>query len=148
MTFSTHLPLNKMAAIFAEKICKCVFLNEKFCISIWISLKFVPKGPIDNKSEALGTNFHQITFCLSGKGTRNVCKYSRDSRLLVFHLLACSSSHIPSTWWCHQIETFSTLLALCERNSLVTGEFPSQRPVTQSFDGFFDLHSKKQLNKQ
>ena len=26
------------------------FLNEKFCISISISLKFVPKGPINNKS--------------------------------------------------------------------------------------------------
>ena len=24
-------------------------MNEKFCISIRISLKFVPKGPIDNK---------------------------------------------------------------------------------------------------
>ena len=27
-----------------------IFLNEKFDISIRISLKFVPKGPIDNKS--------------------------------------------------------------------------------------------------
>ena len=25
-------------------------MNEKFCILIWISLKFVPKGPIDNES--------------------------------------------------------------------------------------------------
>ena len=25
-------------------------MNKKFCISIRISLKFVPKGPIDNKS--------------------------------------------------------------------------------------------------
>ena len=24
-------------------------MNEKFRISIWISLNFVPKGPIDNK---------------------------------------------------------------------------------------------------
>ena len=37
------------------------------------------------------------------------------------------------------METFHMLLALCEWNSPVTGEFPSQRPVTQSFDGFFDL---------
>ena len=27
-----------------------IFVNEKFCISIQISLKFVPKGQIDNKS--------------------------------------------------------------------------------------------------
>ena len=45
----THLPLDKMAAILADDIFKCIFLNEKFCIVIWISLKFVPKGPIDNK---------------------------------------------------------------------------------------------------
>ena len=32
-----------------------------------------------------------------------------------------------------------TLLALCSGNSPVTGEFHSQRPVTQSFDVFFDL---------
>ena len=32
------------------------------------------------------------------------------------------------------METFSALLALCAGNSPVTGEFPAQRPVTQSFD--------------
>ena len=39
-----------MAAIFAVDIFKCIFMNEKFRISIQISLKFVTKGPIDNKS--------------------------------------------------------------------------------------------------
>ena len=38
------------------------------------------------------------------------------------------------------METFSALLALCLGNSLVTSEFCAQRPVTQSFDVFFDLH--------
>ena len=37
------------------------------------------------------------------------------------------------------METFSVLLALCVGNSPVTGEFPSQRPVTWSFDVFCDL---------
>ena len=37
------------------------------------------------------------------------------------------------------METFSALLALSEGNSPVTGEFPAQRPVTRSFDVFFDL---------
>ena len=32
------------------------------------------------------------------------------------------------------MKTFSALLALCAGNSPVTGEFPSQRPVTRSFD--------------
>ena len=38
------------------------------------------------------------------------------------------------------METFSALLALCAGNSRVTGEFPSQRTVTWSFDVFFNLH--------
>ena len=50
--------------------------------------------------------------------------------------------------WCHQMESFSTLLALCAGNSPVTGEFPSQRPVTQSFDVFNDLPLDKRWSKQ
>ena len=45
------------------------------------------------------------------------------------------------------METFSALLAICVGNSPVTGEFPSQRPLTQSCDVFFDLHLNKQLSK-
>ena len=37
------------------------------------------------------------------------------------------------------METFFALLAICAGNSPVTGEFPSRRPVTRSFDVFFDL---------
>ena len=33
------------------------------------------------------------------------------------------------TWWHHQMETFSALLAVCAGNSPVTGEFPAQRPA-------------------
>ena len=56
---------------------------------------------------------------------------------------------MPSTsWWHHEKETLSALLALCARNSPVTGEFPLQRPVTQSFDVFFDLRWNKLLSKQ
>ena len=38
------------------------------------------------------------------------------------------------SWWRHQMETFSALLALYAGDSPVTGEFPVQRPVTRSFD--------------
>ena len=40
-------------------------------------------------------------------------------------------------WWRHQMETFSALLAICVGNSQVTGEFPSQRTVTRSFDRIY-----------
>ena len=45
-----------------------------------------------------------------------------------------------STWWRHQMETFSALL--------MTGESPSQWQVTRSFDIFFDLRLNKRLSKQ
>ena len=37
------------------------------------------------------------------------------------------------------METFCALLALCARNSSVTSDFPAQRPVTRSFDIFFNF---------
>ena len=46
------------------------------------------------------------------------------------------------------METFSALLAICAGNSPVPGEFPAQRPVTRSFDVFFDLRLNKRLSKQ
>ena len=59
-----------------------------------------------------------------------------------------SISHKTLTWWSHQMETFSALLALCAGNSPVTGEFPTQRPMTRSFDVFFDRRLNKRLSKQ
>ena len=53
-----------------------------------------------------------------------------------------------TSWWRHRMETFSALLAICIRNSLVTGEFPTQRPVTWSFDVFFGVRLNKRLSKQ
>ena len=52
------------------------------------------------------------------------------------------------SWWRHQMDTFSALPALCERNPPVTDGFPSQRPGTRSFDVFFDLRLNKRLSKQ
>ena len=45
----THLPLDKMAAIVADDNFKCMFVNENNKIPIRISLKFVPRSPIDSK---------------------------------------------------------------------------------------------------
>ena len=37
-----------MTIILADDIFKCIFINEKFCILIQVSLKCVAKGDIDN----------------------------------------------------------------------------------------------------
>ena len=59
-----------------------------------------------------------------------ICKWYNNNHENTVH---------PITWWRHQMETFSALLAFCAGNSPVTGEFPAQRPVTQSIDVFFDM---------
>ena len=44
-----HPHLDKMAAVLADDIFKCISLNENDRIPIQSSLKFVPRSPIDNK---------------------------------------------------------------------------------------------------
>ena len=56
------------------------------------------------------------------------------------HIFFLSASEATSTWWRHQMETFSALLAICE--------FPTQRPVTRNFDVYFDLRPNNRLSKQ
>ena len=73
---------------------------------------------------------------------------NKDLFILYIQYCGCWWQCKKSAWWCHQMETFSTLLTLCAENSLVTGEFPAQRPVTWSFDVFFDLRLNKRLSKQ
>ena len=63
------------------------------------------------------------------------------------HILALEDID-PFTWWRHQMEAFSALLAICAGNLPVPGEFPTQRPVSRSFDIYFDLHPNKRLSKQ
>ena len=60
---------------------------------------------------------------------------------------AINNGPFSQPWWRHQMETFSALLAICAGNSPVPGEFPAQRPETQSFDGFFYLRLNKRLGK-
>ena len=46
----THLPLDKMAAFLADEFFKRIFLNENDRFPIRVSLTFVPRSPIDDKS--------------------------------------------------------------------------------------------------
>ena len=76
--------------------------------------------------------------------SRNVSVSHQASHIRRHALL----SLICTPWWRHQMETFSASLAICAGNSPVPGEYPSQRPVTRSFDVFFDLRLNKRLSKQ
>ena len=58
--------------------------------------------------------------------------------LVTASMMTSSNGNIFPLWCRHQMETFS----LCAGNSPVTGESSTQRPVTRSFDVFFDLCPK------
>ena len=73
--------------------------------------------------------------------------FSRPTIQWAFNSLLFSIKHTTS-WWRHQMEIFSALLAICARKSPVTGGFRSQRPETRSFDVFCRLCMNKWLSKQ
>ena len=89
--------------------------------------------------------FHTELICGFHKPLIN---YKRDKLLWLWNQLCNVHADDYVPWWRHQMETFSALLVLCAGNSPVTGEFPAQRPVTRSFDVFFDLRQNKRLSKQ
>ena len=66
-------------------------------------------------------------------------------KLSKWQLSVQSVIKISSKW---QQFRFSELLAIYVGNSPVPGKFPIQRPVTRSFDVFFDLPLNKRLSKQ
>ena len=74
--------------------------------------------------------------------------YGKTLYLRVVLITTVSLLAAPTAGWRHQMETFSALLAICAGNSPVPGEFPAQRPVTRSFDVFFDPRPNKWLSKQ
>ena len=66
------------------------------------------------------------------------CQISSTQYIHTWQVLGSANSFarflLKYSWWRHLMETFSALLARCAGNSPVTGEFPSQSPVTRSFD--------------
>ena len=112
---------------FADDIIQFHFFEWKWLYFIQISLEYVPKGPIDNKLALM-----QIM------AWRRIIIWTSD--------IQCRCHFYP--WGRHQMETFSALLALCAGNSPVTGEFPSERPETRSFDVSLICALNKRWSKQ
>ena len=58
-----------------------------------------------------------------------ICIWPSWSHLIVVWYLVhhdFMESFNQMSWWCHQMETFSALLAICAGNSPVPGEFPNK----------------------
>ena len=149
---------------FPDDIFKCIFLNEFKWISIEISLKFVPKGPINNTPALVqimawrrpgDTPLSEpMLVCLLTqicvtrpqwvkKGVRNIYRcqpeptgeYIFELPLILYDLTA----HATSPWW--------TANNTWSRHQMEIFSV-LQRPVTRSFYVFFDLHLNKRLSKQ
>ena len=84
------------------------------------------------------------------KGPEKRKMFSFDGVIMTIWIphIVSALSYLDLAWWRHQMETFPALLAICAGNSPASGEFPTQRPVTRSFDVFFDLRLNKRLSKQ
>ena len=113
---------------------------------LWCFLWSTPEGTVENNRGAGDLRRHRADY------NGIVMFYQRIEpfmcRIYVRKHTCTSISIIPGywevAWWRHQMETFSALLAICAG----TGEFPAQRPVTRSFDVYFDLRLNKRLSKQ
>ena len=98
-----------------------------------------------------------FSFCSPPNSKKNIFAHAKTAMLWYHRDLISVKRFFHRTWivveqslviwWRYQMEAFSALLDLCAGNSLVTSEFPSQRPVTRSFDVFFDLRLNKRLSK-
>ena len=61
----------------------------------------------------------------------DVCHFQVGVISDVLPVLSDGHICINPSWWRHQMQTFSALLALCEGNPQVTSGISSQRPVTR-----------------
>ena len=103
---------------------------------IWKLRKFALRWSLQTKCV-----LNSLNKALWGGG----CRSPKSMSLPKVYSNASISSHL-ATWWCHQMKIFSALLAFGEGNPQATSRFPSQRPLTQSFDVFFDMCLPKRLD--
>ena len=107
-----------------------------FVVFCWVRFRFIFHCSF---MHSIGVHSWAASFVLEQSYSDTLCQCG--------HPELCGHNRLLS-WWRPQMEAFPALLAFCAGNSPVSGEFPGQRPVTRSFDIFFDLCPKKRLSKQ
>ena len=123
-----------------------------FCEIIFhgiVSRKWTFKTKLTNDESTLGTVLPRRMYLLERISNNNFSNnYFIDKHVSGKKDVGTDGGRFYSSWWRHQMKIFPALLAICAGNSPVTGEFPAQRPVTRSFDIFYDLRLNKRLSKQ
>ena len=79
-----------------------------------VFVDYIESWDVQWKFRFMYSNSREVTFsCVLGACTASLWNMRKGI-----------ASQLP--WWRHQMETLSTLLAFCARNSPVTGEFPTR----------------------
>ena len=126
---------------------KQIFVKLNTMVPHWnraVTHRWFPES--DDISQKVLRSFKFVTI------GQTVCEnFIKTTQTMILYCLIFASPRtnpLICSWRRHQMETFSALLAICAGNSPVSGEFPAQRPVTRSFDVFFDQRLNKGLSKQ
>ena len=123
-TFNTLRP-RQNGCHFADDVFKGIFFNGNITIPIKISLKFVPKGLINNIPALVlimawrRPGDKPLSEPMLVRSLTHICitrpQWVKDQSF---------QWKMPPALWRHQMEIFSTLLCLCMGNPPVTGGFP------------------------
>ena len=124
----------------------CIINTKGVSLGSWFSLKVSLEVMLLLGCITLKPNGPTSWNPVSDAGSTKLIK-SQPQRLWGRNIRDELGQYHGCSWWRHQMETFSALLAICAGNSPVSGEFPAQRPVTRSFDVFFDLRMNERLSK-
>ena len=112
-------------------------------LCIWILYKkitFIATVSLKDTQEFL----HHIFFIRQYAAAYALALKLRDIGIhMLLHSCLLASMVMSKLFLHHWLIMKSALLALCAGNSPVPGEFPTQKPVTRSFDVFFDLRLNK-----
>ena len=127
--------------LFSSLVQERDFKSKGDCCYSWEGQALFEPGCMGGRLSADWVSTHNFKWLRHQRSSQKLLK----KNYWISRLLNCTFN---DTWRCHQFEIFSALLALCEGNpSVVTGGFPSQRPVTRSFDVFFDQRLNKRSSK-
>ena len=77
-----------------------------------------------------------------------LCIEQQAAGRIIFTVCSQWRARVKWSWWRHQMETFSSLLAFCEGNPPVNCGFPHKGQWRGDFDVSFDLRLEKRLSKQ
>ena len=127
------------------------FLKQGFMVDVREAGSVIFKSswtmPSRDHAEWITFQVRSRVDCATACINENACS-GHDTDTPGCFILCHMAMGFSAAWWRHQMETMSALLAICAGNSPVSGEFPTQRPVTRIFDVFFDLRLSKRLSKQ